>query len=251
MNYDKLNFRTDLADNRLEKAIAVFGDKIVLKILAFSLFLLGATRSSIADFLDIPAGSIRSLIRALYGRGLSAIEDQRSRTSCFKAPLPPEITPYIEESESYLDIKLGVGGKRIRIPQSNINQKRVVLLTLLESDLLTQNQVAENLNLSNNRTGKLVKLLQQKDVSGVMDQRRGQQRDYLFTPEIKAELIQQFIIDIVTQGSTNGEQLSKGLQKRCNIKLAPRSILYHISLLGLSGIKTSLPAYLNKVKKTL
>lgn len=251
MNYHILNFRQELADRRLEKATAVFGKKITLRIVAFAMFLLGATRSSIAEFLDIPPGTIRSLIRALDQRGLSAFEDQRSRTSCFKTPLPSEITPYIEESESSLNIMLGVGNRCIRLPKNNIHQKRVVLLTLLESGLITQYQVAQNLGLSKNRIGKLVKSLQQKDVSGVMDQRRGQQKDYLFTPEIKAELIQQFIIDIVTKGKTSGELLSKEVQERCNIKLAPRSILYHISQLGLSGIKTSLPAYLNRVKKTL
>jgi len=250
MNFNALKFQQKLSDNRLEQAKNLFGDKIVLKILAFALFLLGATRSSIASFLNMPSGSIRSLIRSLNYMGLAALEDQRSSRSSFKASLPPDITPYIEISEPFLDINLGIGNRRIRIPQDNLKQKRVVLLTLLNSDLLTRSQVADVLNLSTDRTGKLAVRLDKQDVSAILDQRQGQQKDYLFTPEIKAELIQQFIIDIFTQGSTSGEQLSKGLQKRCNLKLAPRSILYHISRLGLSGIKTSLPAHLDRLKKT-
>jgi len=91
--------------------------------------------------------------------------------------------------------------------------------------------------------------LEQEDVKGILDQRQGQRKDYRFTPQIKAELIQQFVIETVAQHPTGGEQLAKKLEERCKLNLSPRSILSHLSRLGLSNIKNSLPKYLAEVKK--
>jgi len=82
-------------------------------------------------------------------------------------------------------------------------------------------------------------------VPGILDQRRGQQQDYIFTPTIKGELIQQFVIGFVTHGKISGAQLAAHLDDRCQLALSPRSVLHHVSALGLSTLKKSLPEHLS------
>jgi len=249
MNSENLTFSERLRRQRMAQAEALLGAKVVHRILAYALFLLGCTRSVIASFVGMPPGTVRSLVLAMHKRGLPALEDQRAKTSSFKAAAPPEIKPSIEAGEGCVRVQLGVGNLGIDIPDSNAVQKRVVLLTLLQNGLLGPSQVAEALELSTDRTGKLARALQRDDVEAILDHRRGQQKDWRFTPEIKAELIQQYVLDTVEQGRTSGVQLAQHLNERCQIELSPRSILHHVSALGLSLIKTSLPAHLADLKK--
>jgi hypothetical protein len=248
MNCEKLTFVPELRDRRLAQAKAIMGEKVTQKLLAFALFLLGATRNSIAAYLSMPEGTLRSLIFAIYKRGLPAIEDQRSKTSSFKLP-PPTITPRREKPGTCVGGKIELPGFTIELPDKNKVQQRIVLLTLLQNDVLKLKEVAVLLNLSEDRTMKLVHKLRREDVTGILDQRRGQQKEYLFTPQIKSEIIQQFVLDIVSQGKISGELLAQHLRERCSLELSPRSILYHISAMGLPQLKNSLSNYLESLKK--
>lgn len=249
MNCEILSFSKKLSQQRISQAETILGTKVVRKILAYALFLLGVDRTTISSFLNTPPGSIRSLILAMKNRGLAGFEDQRAKASSFKAPAPEQITPILQPENIYLKVDLGVGNLVLRIPEVNPVQKKVVLLSLLNSGLLPRGEVADALHLSADRTGKLAAKLQQQDVKGILDQRQGQRQEYLFIPQIKAELIQQFVIEAVGQRSTSAEQLAKKLQERCQLSLSPRSILLHLSKLGLSNIRTSLPEHLAEFKK--
>lgn len=249
MNNEDLAFSEKLRRQRIAHAEAVLGTRVVHRMLAYALFLLGATRSKIATFMAMPPGTVRSVVLAMHKRGLPALEDQRSKASSFKPAAPAEISPRIEPKEGCLRIQLGVGDQAIEIPDGNTVQSRVVLLTLLQNSLLGLSEVAEALELSTDRTSKLARALLRNDVEGILDHRQGQQKDWRFTPEIKAEIIQQYLLDTVEQGSTSGEQLARHLNERCQLELSPRSILHHVSALGLSLIKTSLPAHLDDLKK--
>jgi transposase len=249
MNCENITFSQQLCNQRIAPAEALLGSKVVRKILGYALFLLGATRSTIASFLDMPPGSVRSLVLAMHKKGLSALEDQRSGNSSFKPPTPQKITPELKEHDTCLRVNFGIGALPIDIPVSNTTQKKVVILTLLQNGLLKSSEAAKALDLSADRAGKLAKALQRNDVEAILDHRRGQQQDYRFTPDIKAELIQQFVIDIVVHGKTSGDLLAQHLNKRCGLTLSPRSILNHVSALGLSRIKSSLPVHLTELKK--
>ncbi len=251
MNCENLRFSQKLRDQRIFQAESLLGTNLVRKILGYAMFLLGAPRSTISSTLDMPEGTIRSLVLAMNRRGLSALEDQRVKTSSFKTPPPCVSTPTLEEHDSYLRVNFGMGANVLDIPTSNVRQKRVILLTLLNNGLLKRAEVAAALSLSLDRTGKLARKLQQQDVDAISDQRRGQQHDYRFPPEVKAELIQQFVMDIVAHGKISGEQLSSHLDERCQLTLSPRSILHHVSALGLSSLKKSLPKHLSELKKNL
>jgi hypothetical protein len=192
MNCESLSFSQKLSEQRISQAETLLGKKIIRKILAYALFLLGVNRSSISTFLNMAPGSIRSLVLAMKLRGLAGLEDQRSKTSSFKPPRPEQIVPTLEADDSWLKVDFNVGNLLLRIPKSNSIQKRVVLLSLANNGLLSRSTVAGALGLSIDRIGKLTRNLEQEDVKGILDQRQGQRQDYRFTPEIKAELIQQW-----------------------------------------------------------
>ncbi|MCP4990690.1 MAG: hypothetical protein GY928_32995, partial [Colwellia sp.] len=57
MNYKLLSFSQELAQQRINKAVTLFGSKIVYKILGYALFLLGMHKPSISLFLNVKEGS--------------------------------------------------------------------------------------------------------------------------------------------------------------------------------------------------
>jgi hypothetical protein len=250
MDCDKFSFSQDLSRNRIAQAKSILGEKVVDRILCYALFLLGANRTEISDQLAIPPGTVRSLFRRVNNRGITAFCDQRGKIqSPTNIVHPKPFVPELRINDTELGINLKSNDLVLVIPEANKNQKKVVLLTLLNSKILKRSDVAQALDLSEDRTGKLAKKLVAHDVNGVIDQRRGQQQDFRYTPRIKAEMIQQFVIDIVTERKTSGRRLAQNLDERCQLKLSPRSILHHFSKLGLSQIKSSLPVLLEETKK--
>ena len=82
------------------------------------------------------------------------------------------------------------------------------------------------------------------------DKREGQKQQYRFTAEVKAELIQQFVLDIASGGRASGKQLAEHVQQRCAVALSERSIRDQLAKLGLSRNKRSLPELLSGLKRT-
>ena len=123
--------------------------------------------------MNIPQGSIKSLILAINRHGLVSFEDQRSKKSTFKPPISKTAEPKIEFDKSYLQVNFNIANLFIRIPNSNFLQKRVILLSLLNNGLLEKNDVAKALKVSADRAGKLSKILEKEDVKSVIDQRNG------------------------------------------------------------------------------
>ena len=252
MNCDQFDFSSKLSNKRILQARNIFGDRVVDRILAWALFLLGASKPMICSALDFKPGTLRTLLYRLQNQGLDAFEDRRSKTSSFKpkvsvAPAKPLKVSLLEKDSDY-QICFG-DSLHLQIPTSNPILLKAILLCLFNNRLLNRHEVAKVLRLSEDRVGKLAKNLAEEDVTGLLDQRRGQQQDYVFTPTVKGELVQQFVIDMVQDGKMSGEGLSKHLKERCQYDLSPRSILYHLRNMGLSNIKSTLPALVEKAKK--
>ena len=250
MDCDHLKFNPEYSQQRIAKAEKAIGKTLVQKILAIALFLLGVDRASIGTRLSIPPGTIRSLIRNFSHNGAVALLDRRTKTLLPKAEQDSkQAEPTVSFDNEALKIRLTGDLPVITIPQTNSVQVKVILLSFLNSRILKGSEVASAIGLSEDRTLKLARKLAQSDVESIIDQRRGQQVDFRFTPQLKSELIQQFVIDIVTEGRTSGNQLAKHLEERCQITLSSRSILHHLSKLGLRNIISSLPGLLEEAKK--
>lgn len=246
-----LRFSDTHSDKRVRAAAGVLGEGVVTRLLAFALFLMGARREDIARHLSMPIGTLFSFLTRVARDGLPALEDRRHGRADFLPPAEHEAPPtQVTRTEAGLVVDFGAPGRILSIPASNVLQQRVFLLTLLENGVLERSEVARLLGYSPTHTARLARQLRRDDVGALLDKRRGQTRDYRVTPEVKAELVQQFAVDVLTRGKTSGEAISAELEERCQITIPPRTVRYYLARMGLPAIRHSLPDLLAAVKKT-
>jgi len=248
INCHTIPFSKELQQQRMTQAQSILGNRVIKHIICFVLYLFGVDRKSISDLLTTPPGTIRSIIRTILHDGLPALEDRRKSSSTFLSPPEKSYKVNIRTEEQSVIIDFAIAGELV-IPHQNTLQIKVVLLTLLDNNLITTREVADVLGFSTVHTLNLAQKLHTDDVIALIDKRQGQQQEYRFTPGVKAELIQQFVLDIVSSGKSSGKLLANHLQERCELILSERSIRDHINKLGLSGIKKSLPHLLSALKK--
>ncbi|MFQ5738735.1 MAG: hypothetical protein ACE5JX_06945 [Acidobacteriota bacterium] len=244
-----LTFSETHSKKRLAKACQILGRSVVLRIIGFALFLQGAKREDIAQRLKIPVGTFLSLLTRIHRTGFDAFQDQRSARVSSPPPVHGKQKTSLRKEYDWICVDFG-DERSIRMPVKDSHQCRVVLLNLLESGLLSSSQVSQALGISARQTRWLHKKFKEQGALSIVDQRRGQRKEYRFTPEVKAEMIQQFVLNVLTGKSASGQQLALELRRRCELELAPRTIRLHLGKLGLPEIKGSLPALIEEVKKT-
>ncbi len=251
--FDCQNFHVspELGRQRFQRAARVIDDNVLNRLLAFALYLLGVNRSDIARTAGRPLDSIKSLIKAIEKDGLAALDDRRRRdTSPTPAPAPQAGPWELLEEQDALVLRCGTPEKQLLIPRQNAQQKKVVVLSAVHSGLLTAADVAPWLGVTPTHIRNLARKLTQEDAAGLLDKRQGQQQEYRVTPEVKAELIQQFVLDVVQRGKTSGKQMAEHLAERCQLELSERTVRDHVHKLGLAQIAESLPELLTDLKKT-
>ena len=250
INCQNVLFSPELASNRITHACQLFGTGVVRRVICWGLYLLGVDRTSISRILHIRLDTAKSLLKAIQRDGLPALEDRRRNSSSFlptTVESPPEIT--VHQSDVQVVIRLN-NIQQIAIPKSNPLQLRIVILSLLKNQLISADKAAKAITLSVSQVQNLARQLDHNDANELLDKRRGQLVEYRMTPRIKAELIQQFVVDIVSKGRTSGRQIAAELDQRCQVQVSERTIRQHLINLGLPSIKNSLPKLLSAVKKT-
>ena len=246
-----LSFSRSLSQDRMQRALRNLGQSVVQRTLCFSLYLFGVNRRAIGQVLDIPTETAKSIIKAVGKKGLVALEDRRHRTSSFLPPSPQQPGPIsIHADQDHIVVDFGIADRRLKIPNTNVLQIRAILLSMLNSGLLKRRQVADAIGLTPSHTATLARRLDNQGLSALIDKRQGQKSDYRITARVKAELVQQFAIDIIARGKTSGEAISSELQQRCHISVPARTVRYHLAQMGLPKIKHSLPQLVATVKKT-
>jgi hypothetical protein len=209
------------SDKRVQAASRALGEAVIKRLLAFALFLMGARREDISRHLTIPLGTLFSLLTRVGQHGLPAIEDRRQRHSEFRSPAqPPERPLEVASEKSGIVVDFGTSGATVSIPKQNQLQTKVFLLTLLHNGALSRSQVAGLLGYSSTHVARMARQLAAGDAHALLDKRQGQQHDYRVTPQVKAELVQQFAIDLITRGQISGETISAELEERCQITVS-------------------------------
>jgi hypothetical protein len=250
LDCQNLVFSRLLAQDRLLQAQQLLGVNVVQRLLCFALYLLGVNRSAIGQALDIPVETAKSIIKAMSNNGLCALEDRRRSLSTFLPPSRPQPGPVtLQRVDEYVVVDFGVEGRRLEIPRENVLQIRTILLSMLNSGLLSTPQVAEVIGLTPAHTATLAHRLEHEDISSLIDKRRGQKSDYRVTPEVKAELVQQFVVDAVAHGKVSSQAISVELQDRCQMTIPARTVRHHLARIGLPTIKNTLPQLLAAAKK--
>ena len=242
-----LAFSTTFRTKRLEKAYSILGINVVKRIIGFVLFLLGAKREDIAQYLDVPFGTFLSFLTRVEKYGLNAFEDRRKSQAVAQQKLETSLSLIVQEKE--VPIQLAPGHSSIDIPADNSLQAKVVLLTFLSSGLVSTKEISHALGFSERHTRELNYSLRSKDAYALIDKRKGQLKDYRFTPQIKAELVQQFAANAISGNKTSSRVIAEQIEKRCSLHLSDRSIRLHIQKLGLFRIVKSLPQLVESLKK--
>lgn len=246
----KLSFSSTHSTKRLNKASESFGGSVINRMIGFTLFLLGAKREDIAQYLQMPIGTFLSFLTRADRYGLSAFEDRRKQLSVkvVKEKVPLKVS--LAAAEQNVIIKLSENNESIVISRRNPLQCKAVLLTFVNNGLLSAKEVSEVLGFTARHISGLGNKMQEGDVYSLIDKRKGQIQDYRFTPEIKAELIQQVAANSITGKPTSSRVISEQIHQRCNVPLPDRSIRFHMEKLGLPKISKSLPALVESLKKT-
>jgi len=247
-----LTFSPQLSESRMGQARESLGAGLIQRILCFALYLLGLNRSAIGRTLGIPPDTAKSIIKAVKRDSLRAFEDRRLKSSTVlpkqASTQPPPIT--LREDDGHLVVDFGIRDRAIKLNRRDPLQMKTVLLSMFNSDLLSTRQVAEAIELTPSHTAALARRLQDQGAMSLVDQRQGQKEDYVVTPSVKAELIQQFAVDVITSGRTSSTAISEKLKERCGIVVPDRTVRHHLFRMGLGSIKRSLPQLVAAVKKT-
>lgn len=244
-----LDFSPTLATTRIAAAQAVFGEATVRRIVAFTLFILGVNRARIAELLDIPPGTVRSLIRRLLSVGVEGFVDQRRKGALTNVTPQAEPRPPLTVHLPPDDRVLTVGGGQLRLPSHNPIQRRVVLLSLIGEGMLSVEEVARSLGLSESHVRRLHRDLLACDVDAVIDKRRGPLQDYRVDTEMKGQMIAQFVLELAECGRVSGATVARRLGDCRAEHVSERTVRYHLSNLGLNQVKTLLATAFNDSKK--
>jgi len=245
-----LVFSSRLAQDRMQRAQQLLGINVIQRFLYFALYLLGVNRSAIGQALDISPETAKLIIKTINTNGLCALEDRRRSMSSFLPQSQPQPAPNtVQRADERIVVDFGVQGRQLSMPCQNVLQIRTVLLSMLHSGLLSNHQAAEVIGLTPGHTATLAGRLEQEDISCLIDKRQGQKSEYRVTPQIKAELIQQFVVDAVAHGKVSSEAISAELKERCQITIPARTVRHHLARIGLPTIKHTLPKLLAAGKK--
>ena len=249
MDCRNLDFSPKLSATRMKAAEVVFGASALKRIIAFALFILGASRARIADGLGMPPGTVRSLIRRVQGSGVEGFIDLRRRVA-------PETTARQEDPQPALTVHAQLGtdslvicGGQLALPEDNLVQRKVVLLSLIGEGLLNAEDVALVLGLSVSHVRRLHRELMTSDVEAILDKRRGQLRDYRVGPELKGLMIVQFVLEMAECGRASGAAVARRLGRHCSEHVPERTVRHHLSRMGLISVRELLSAGLQDIKK--
>ena len=244
-----LAFSPTFRAKRLEKACDLLGIAVVKRLVGFVLFLLGANREDIARFIRMPFGTFLSLLRRIDAIGLAGFADRRKSSPAVHEPMQhPAMV--LRVNDRTVCVEPSVEGHIIDIQPQNSLQVKVVLLTFLDNGLLSTKDTTYMLGFSQRHTRELNSRLRENDAHALIDHRTGQQIDYRFTPQIKAEIVQQFAANAISGAKTSSTTIAEQIAQRCGVRLSDRSLRLHMHKLGLSYIVQSLPQLVETLKKT-
>ena len=252
-----IEFSAEKSAKQIERFSLIFSVLVLNKILAFSLYLLGAKRNVVASVCDMSEHSLKSLLRAVERDSPAVFHDRRcalptsmqtKRTPIIDPPTPPRVSLMLDEQHCVIDF--GGMGSPLKIARSHQVHLKTVLLSLHQSDLLTLDSVSEALGLGLHRCRELSSQLLNEDVvQSLVDKRQGPKNNPFVDKTVKIELIQHFCMQIMTGCSTSSRTLAERLNDQSELNVSERAVGWHMSELGLNQIKKTLPTLIGALKK--
>ncbi len=244
-------FSADKSQQRIRRALLVFPHKLLMRIMAFALYLQGAKRKDVAALVAMPDESVKTLLYVVMRDAFPALRDRRCSATSIAHPLPSPSPLSVHRNHEGWNIEFGGGGQSLNIPASHPIQARTVILSLLNAEAISVRECALALDISVQHCHQLKHKLADNDVAeALIDKRQGQQQDYRVGSEQKAEIIHQLVARTVIGLSTSSRVLAAQVSQRTRSTLSDRTIRWHINKLGLSNIRKTLPQLIETLKKT-
>jgi len=252
MDCRKIEFSSEKSNERMDRAAHVFEPAVLFRILAFALHVFGAKRKVIAELVGMPEESVKTTVRVVGRDGFQAFLDRR-RAQHLSMPRDgahsDKSTVRVEGETIVVDLNSAIGS--LRIPLAHRIQLRTVLLSLMNSGLLSTHETASALGISGAHCRQLARKLAYGDVAeSLIDKRVGQQQDFKVGPTEKAEIIRQFAARAVTGHSTASDVIAEQVNNLTQASLTSRTIRWHMSKFGLTSIKNTLPELAKELKQT-
>ena len=251
MDCRQVVFSPEKSQERIHKALQVFPRKLLMRIMAFALHLLGAKRKDVATLVAMPEESVKTLLTVVMRDAFPALRDRRcsSASVTVPPPVPPPLS--VSRDDEGWNIAFNSQGQTLSIPANHPVQARTIVLSLLNVGAISAPECASVLGISTPHCRTLARQLAEHDVAEVLiDKREGQKQDYRMGTEQKAELIQQLVARAITGHSTSSEVLAEQVSKKTQVVLSPRTARWHLHQLGLSNIRKTLPQLVEALKKT-
>lgn len=253
MDCHEIKFSSKKSNDRINKAMRVFEPTVLFRILAFALHMFGAKRKIIAELVNMPEESVKTTIRVILRDGFQAFGDRRKteRLTTPKVQLtsPKKISIRIEGEMIVVDLYSDI--ESLRIPAAHKIQARTILLSFMNSDLISTHETASILKISDAHCRQLANKLACNDVGeSLIDKRVGQLQDFKVGPAQKAEIIRQFAARAVTGHSTASDVITELVNDQTQASLTSRTIRWHMNKFGLTSIKNTLPELVKELKKT-
>jgi len=255
MDCQGMVFSSSHSQKRINSALLILPELVLKKMLFFSLYLLGARISAIASLVEMPEESGRTVIKRISKGGLPSLGDRRQSAKAYEHRLPhPAIqnqqVSVIMKGDSCL-ITFFDSEQQIKILRRHRVHLRSVILTLLQSGLISAQTASLALGITAAHCRDLSEKLLNEDVVEVLsDKRKGQSNDLLVDPQVKAELVQQFAARSIAGYSVSGRALADAVNASLHTAISDRAIRWHMNKLGLMEIKKSLPNLVQSLKKT-
>ena len=147
MDCRQIAFSPEKSQERVNKVLQVFPRKLLMRILAFALHLLGASRKEVAALVEMPEESVKTLLRVVLRDGFPALHDRRlsAPPAVVVAPPSPSQITVSQDHEGWI-VEFGTHpGTTLRIPASHPVQARTVVLSLFNAKALSAQQCASAL----------------------------------------------------------------------------------------------------------
>ncbi len=211
-----ITFSDKLSNKRIQEANKLFGSKAVNRIIGLALFLLGGNRDQISNIFGLPKGTFYSFLTRFYNHGIDAFFDKRENISkktesSAVGKAAPEPSVQLEILFGHQNVLIFPSGEnnKLKISPGNNLQFKIIVLSFMNSDFITPKKAGELLEISERHVRQLGRKIQSSDIVSLIDQRKGQRKDYIFTQKIKAELIQQFTVNSVAGTSTSSRTIAR------------------------------------------
>lgn len=217
-----------VGERRLERAALSLGPDVLQRLIIFVLYVLGFNRDSIARLFGYQVPGVKTLVDRVFTNGLDGLYDHRRTGGTSEKRDAATVT----DAEDHKQVN--ISGTVIFVPKHDLLARKIIGVTLVESELLSNTEGAAILDYTPQAFGRLRERYRLKGSAGLIDQRRGQQSDFKVTPEIKAALV----YDICQRARDGVALTSRDLCEAINrqfpeSKISERTIRHHLIQLGL------------------